>query len=470
MNDVDIIIQEQHLAELREMLCHAEGTEGAAYLLLGKADIRSDPWTRSSRLRLLSHQVVPIPPEGMISAGPQHVTWDTRSFVQLLKVAEDKDMVAGIVHSHPQGQQSFSEQDDVNESALVQLAHNRNGTSAMMASLLLPTGGAPVARLWLSPKTNIDCEKVSVVGRGLEIYPLKAQQRVSHEVWQRQALAFGDTLNDQLHLLKVGIVGCGATGSATAMLLARLGVGQILLIDEDIVEPTNLNRLHCSKRPDSDAMRAKVDVLARELAEMGLGVRPYPIRSWVGDSRCHDALRSCDVIFGCTDDHVGRLFLNRFAYFYLVPLIDMGLAIVPRASGGFSDLTGRVSVLAPGAPCLLCREIVDVISAREEALRRTHPEEYARQKKEAYVRGAANPAPAVVTFTTATACFAVNELLQGLTRFKGPDGWCWNRAYRFDLHEDRRPGALHNPECKICKSAKFWGRGDMVPFLDQVGQ
>jgi len=216
-------------------------------------------------------------------------------------------------------------------------------------------------------------------------------------------------------------------------------------------------------------MRPKVEVLAREIASLGLGVRPVPIRSWVGDPGCRDALRSCDVIFGCTDDHAGRVFLNRFAYFYLVPLIDLGLAIMPRAAGGFSDLTGRVTILTPGAPCLLCRNVVNLQAAREEDLRRTQPEEYARQKLEAYVRGAGNPSPAVVTFTTATACMAVDELIQGLTGFRGAEGWCWNRARRFDLHEDRRPGALRNPDCVICEKEDLWGRGDMEPFLDRVG-
>jgi molybdopterin/thiamine biosynthesis adenylyltransferase len=46
--------------------------------------------------------------------------------------------------------------------------------------------------------------------------------------FQRQALAFGQALNQDLVALRVGVIGCGGTGSAVAMLLARLGVGQIV--------------------------------------------------------------------------------------------------------------------------------------------------------------------------------------------------------------------------------------------------
>ena len=180
-------------------------------------------------------------------------------------------------------------------------------------------------------------------------------------------------------------------------------------------------------------MRPKVEVLAREIAGMALGTRVVPLQAWVGDPEARDALKSCDIIFGCTDDHDGRLLLNRLAYFYLVPVIDLGLAIEAMPDGGMKDLTGRVTLLGPGAPCLLCRQVIDAVTARDESLRRQHPEEYERRKREGYIRGGGDPAPAVVTFTTATACLAVDELLQALTQFRGPNGSVWQRVRRFDL-------------------------------------
>ena len=53
-------------------------------------------------------------------------------------------------------------------------------------------------------------------------------------------------------------------------------------------------------------MMPKVNVVARAISELGLGVRVVPIEAWVGDPGCRDALRSCDLIFGCTDDNEGR--------------------------------------------------------------------------------------------------------------------------------------------------------------------
>lgn len=469
MMPADLILQERHLSELQGLVLRVDESEGAAYVLFGESRVGCDPWERRSRRRFISYEVVPIPIGDLISADAQHVTWSTASFVRLLSRASNEGLVIGIVHTHPGGEPQFSDQDNRNEAELLLLAQHRNGAGTTILSILLTGSGQIRARIWPDQHKPLDDVPVRVIGRRFSIHG-GLQKNGANEVLARQALVFGPGLNAQLRAMRVGIVGCGGTGSATAMLLARLGVGQLVLFDEDIVETTNLNRLHGARRTDADSMAFKVAVVAREIARLGLGVRVVPIQKWIANIECRDALRSCDVIFGCTDDHDGRMLLNRLAYFYLIPVIDMGLAIEPMREGeGLRDLSGRVTVLTPGAPCLLCRGIVDPVSARDEGLKRQNPEEYERRKREAYVRGGGNPAPAVVTFTTATACLAVDEFLQGLTNFRGGDGWVWQRIRRFDRLQDHRPGSNQGPECPVCVDKAYWGRGDVEPFLDRIG-
>ncbi len=469
MNVLDLTIREADLDALLRLVLREDGIEAAAYVLCGESRIGSDPWERRSRRRLTVHMVLPIPCKDAISASDRHVTWSTASYVKLLKRAKDQGLVPGIVHTHPRGPAHFSNQDDRNERDLLQMARNRNGDQATLVSILLTGDGQVRARLWPDLHGPVDAVAVGIVGKRISVQS-PAEHPANTDFLARQALAFGDSLNARLRAMRVGVVGCGGTGSATAMLLARLGVGQLALFDDDIVDVTNLNRLHGAHRADGDAMRPKVEVVAREIAKLGLGVRVVPFRHWIDDSFCRDALKACDVIFGCTDDHDGRLLLNRLAYFYLIPVIDMGLAIDPRPDGyGLRDLTGRVTVLFPEAPCLLCRGVVDPVVARDEEMRRQSPEEYERRKREAYVHGGGDPAPAVVTFTTATACLAIDELLQALTGFRFPEGWVWQRTRRFDLLTDRRPGADSKPNCPVCSSRDYWGRSDIEPFLDRVG-
>ena len=469
MNFVDLTIRETDLNLLRELVLREDGIEAAAYVLCGQSRIESDPWERRRRHRFTVHTVLPIPAEDAVSASERHVTWSTASYVKLLKRAHEEGLVPGIVHSHPLGPARFSRQDDCNEKDLLQLARNRNSNDATLISVLLTGDGSVRARWWPDFHGTVDTVPVRVVGKHLATHA-PVPETSNPEFLARQALAFGPSLNARLRAMRIGVSGCGGTGSATAMLLARIGVGQLALFDEDRVDVTNLNRLHGARRADADAMRAKVEVVAQEISELGIGTRVVPIPSWIADPACRDALKACDVIFGCTDDHDGRLLLNRLAYFYLIPVIDMGLAVDPAPdTSQLLDLTGRVTVLAPGAPCLLCRGIVDPCAARDEDLRRRAPQEYDRRKREAYVRGGGNPAPAVVTFTTATACLAVDELLQALTGFRGGDGWAWQRTRRFDLLQDRRPGARQQPQCPLCSLQDYWGRGDIEPFLDRTG-
>lgn len=468
MTKFDLTFQEDHVLQLRELLKRENGAEASAYVLFGRATIQRDPWDRRQRLRLTSHEVLAVPPEDCISASVDHVTWSTNSYVGLLKRAQAEGLVVGIVHTHPQGQDQFSDQDDRNERELQHLARNRNGPGTQLVSVLFAGDSAIRARLWVDSSAAVSDHVLSIVGKHLIIHRGTADN-VASEIFSRQALAFGEALNQKLRYLKVGVVGCGGTGSAVATLLARLGVGNLVLIDDDRVEASNLNRLHGARRSDADAMRAKVEVLAAEITGWAIGTRVATIQAWVGDPECRDALKSCDVVFGCTDDHDGRLFLNRFAYFYLIPVIDVGLAIDPSVEGGFRELSGRVTVLSPGAPCLVCRNVIDPITAREEALKRTQPEQYERQKREAYVRGGGNPAPGVVTFTTETACMAVNELIQGLIGYRGPEGWLWNQTRRFDRFAHRLPGAHQDADCPVCVDRIYWGRGDVDPFLDRVG-
>ena len=132
---------------------------------------------------------------------------------------------------------------------------------------------------------------------------------------------------------------------------------------------------------------------------MALGTRVVAKRGWVNAPQLRDALKSCDVIFCCTDDHAGRVFLNLLAYFYLIPVFDMGLPMVvakPPATG-MADISARVTTIMPPEACLICRGAVDLEIAHEEELRRQNPTEYERRKREAYVRGEGNPNPAVVT-------------------------------------------------------------------------
>lgn len=472
MTTYSLTLRDDHLEQLRDHLLRDDGCEHAAYILCNVAAIRRDPWDREAHLKYLSARVIPVPDDQVIESTPTIVSWSTASFVRALKEAEANNQVVAVVHNHPAGVTRFSPQDDANEPDLVQLAVNRNGPETRILSVILTADGSLAGRVWLLPleAAHAPLRLIRAIGSGWNLHYPGRGRGAAMPAFQRQALAFGEALNDDLRMLRVGVVGCGGTGSAVAMLLARLGVGQIVLFDNDVVDRTNLNRLHGSRQADADAMRPKVEVVAHAISEMGLGVRVVPFEAWVGDPQCRDPLRACDIVFGCTDDHEGRLFLNRFAYYYLVPVIDIGLSIDVDYGNppSVKALDGRVTVLSPHNTCLLCRGVINPEIARGESMKRTNPEEYEQRKAESYVQGEGNPAPAVVTFTTELACMAVNELIQRLQRFRGVEGSAPNRVRKFHLNEDRRPGHQPVSGCPVCSGDSLWGKGDVQPFLGRI--
>jgi molybdopterin/thiamine biosynthesis adenylyltransferase len=470
MTGYSLTLREVQLDEIKAALIRPDHDEHAAYLICRTATIGRDPWDRDRHVKLLVREVLPVEASDIVEATAGYVTWLTRSLASALKRAEAIGGVVAVIHSHPSGHYSFSSQDDANEPDLLRMVQNRNSPEAMLPSLILTADGVLAGRVWESSKHYVPMRLVRVFGDDFRLHYPGRGLGVPRREFHRQELAFGKALSQDLSMLRIAIVGCGGTGSALALLLVRLGVGQILLIDNDIVEDTNLNRLHTARRSDADAMTPKVDAAKRTLTELALGVRIAAINVWVGDKSCRDALRACDIVFCCTDDHDGRLFLNRFAYYYLTPVIDFGLAMEISKDDPpvFKVLDGRVTVLFPGNTCLSCRGITNSAIAHEEVLKRNHPEAYERQKAERYITGGGVPNPAVVTFTTEVATMAVNELLHRFTEFRGPKAATANRVRKFMLGEDVRAGAASREGCPACNKQDNWGNGDMEPFMDRV--
>ena len=464
-----LTIQEKHLDELYQLTIKEDKKERPAILLCGLSQTDNDIWDGGMECRFLSKEIIPIPDEHIVDHSEDRVNWNTDLFRKALKRAKDENLQICLVHSHPSGYEKFSEMDDEEECKLFETLYKRNGSSSPNLSLIITQDRALTARVCTKALKYHSIDFIRVLGKRFNFYYKDRYFGHAKEEFHRQQLAFGSTLNADLSKLKIGIVGCGATGSATAHLLARLGVGHLLLIDNDLVERSNLSRLYGATSSDADAGRPKAVVLSEFIAKIGIGGRVRYIQDWAGSKQCRNAVKSCDIIFGCTDDNSGRIFLNRLAYFYLIPIIDMGIVIDPSADNPekLQTLQGRVTVIQPGSTCLLCRSIVNRTLAREEQLKRNDPQGYERQKEEAYVTGSGNPSPAVITFTSEVASMSVNELINRLVGFKknGPE----NHVIRFfDKSIDRNPSITSESDCPICHDEDYWGQGDTEPFLDQV--
>ena len=161
----------------------------------------------------------------------------------------------------------------------------------------------------------------------------------------------------------VGVVGLGGGGSHVTMQLGHLGVGQFVLVDPDIIERKNLNRLIGGTVEDVEAKRPKIDIATRVI----LNVNPaaeIAARKTVWQEQL-ELMRSCDVIFGCVDSYRARDELERFSRRFLIPYIDIGMD-VHEAAHGYA-VAGQAVLSSPGRVCLWCLGILSEGRLAEEA-------------------------------------------------------------------------------------------------------
>lgn len=456
-----LTLLDAHYQQLKNHLLQNDRKERAAFIICGRS------FVQNKEEKFLSREVFKLNDEKLIISESNKVSWDNNYFLEVLKKIEIKDFAVIVIHNHPYGYNHYSSIDDKGEYQLFQLTYNRNGGKRPHASLIMMPDGSLIGRAWLPNLTNIPLSLIRIIGTTFKIfYPDQKIKYQSPEAFNRQQLAFGKSLVQDLSKLKITIVGAGATGSATALLLARLGIGELCIIDKDIIEESNLNRLHGARL--KDVGKYKVDVLKKYIKDIGLGTKVTVVKEWISNIKCINYLKLSDIIFGCTDDHAGRIILNRFAYFYLTPVIDMGLIIsVNNDPPEIQNLQGRISFLFPGSDCLITKDNINKEIAHAENLRRNEPDNYNRLKEEAYVIGEGNPAPAVVTFTTQIASMAVNELINRMQCYN-PNSLVPHKIYFFHRGIEICPVNIEDNECRICGKSNYWGRGDMQPILDMV--
>jgi proteasome lid subunit RPN8/RPN11 len=303
-----------------------------------------------------------------------------------------------FVHSHPFALNEFSSIDDVGEKLLFEFLSSR--TPGIIHATLLVTPETTIARVLGSG------DPLEVIGVGSQlVWGGKVEVSKGNLVFDRQVRVFGKAGQTRLQEMRVGIVGLGGTGSVVLEQLSHLGVERFLLIDPDVVDRTNLNRLVGAS--ESDVNKPKIEVATAHAKQINPHIQVNSTFGSVLLASVAEELVDTDFIFCCTDSHGSRAVLNQFAYQYLVPVIDMGVAIV-AVNGKISHITGRTQMLAPGLGCLVCGDLLDPEAVRVDLLT-----EFERAA-DPYIIGVHEPAPAVISLNATVASMAVTMFLSAV--------------------------------------------------------
>lgn len=156
----------------------------------------------------------------------------------------------------------------------------------------------------------------------------------------------GGTGQARLLEAKVLVVGAGGLGSPLLLYLAAAGVGTIGVIDDDIVDLSNLQRqiIHTTDRIGV----AKVESAARTATELNPGVKIVPYQARLTAENALDLVADYDLVADGTDNFATRFLVGDACY----------LAKRPLVSGAIMRFDGQIATykgfLGEGHPCHRC--------------------------------------------------------------------------------------------------------------------
>ncbi len=178
--------------------------------------------------------------------------------------------------------------------------------------------------------------------------------------YHRQMLLPGVGEQGQKKLLasKVLVLGCGALGTVAANLLARAGVGWLVIADRDFIEMTNLQRQVLFDEQDVSQAVPKAEAAKRKIADINSQVRVDAVIDDINHTNIEKLADGCDAIVDGLDNFETRFLANDCAVKQSIPYIyggavgtsGMAYAVLPHTPDG-NAAWERAGV---ATPCLRC--------------------------------------------------------------------------------------------------------------------
>lgn len=446
----------RHYKLLQQHLFPGDGKEAVAVALCGR-------YERDGVSILLTHKLELIPHDECERHG-DYVHWKTDRIIHFLEEAEKSNMAILKIHCHPGGYPKFSDIDDQSDIEFFTSVFSWSETESVHGSAVMLPDGKIFGRVFNNQMKVFPFDKISLVSDAIKAWYNNDKHSVD-EFSLRTIQAFGEGTYNRLKKMKIGVIGCSGTGSPVVEQLVRLGVAEIVIIDPDVVESKNLNRILNTKMTHVKNKNKKVHVLKEAMESIEIGTKVTVHDKNLYDS--HEALEeliTCDAIFGCMDSVDGRHLLSQLTNFYLIPYFDLGVGLIADGKGNVHTIVASVHYLQPGCSTLLSRKMYDAERLRAEATRRQNPETYRQLLKEKYIQGVDVDRPAVISINMMISSLAVNEFLNRIHLFKDDSpnhyakvmvdycGSCIENVAEEKFEQD-------------AYAANWMGRGDCKPFL-----
>ena len=222
-------------------------------------------WRETQRGLVLTLASLEPPQAGDLSDAVSHVAIDEQYSLRSALAAEQTPLAVGIVHSHPKNcppvASSIDDDMDGYYSGYFEgFAPDRPYLSLIFSEVhgrVVISGRVHWRSEWLA------ITAVSANGHHIDSWLDDHGLEKPRQRTARLNSAFGDDAAARLRRSTVAVIGAGGTGSAAIEVLARAGVGRLIIVDPDYIDESNLERVHGSTEDDVTSGSLKV-VLARK--------------------------------------------------------------------------------------------------------------------------------------------------------------------------------------------------------------
>lgn len=444
---------------LKSFLFPGDGKEAVAILLCGRRD-------GDRRHRLTVREIHGIPYGDCAVRTPMQVTWPPDYIAPMLERASAERLSVVKVHSHPTGYGAFSQTDDEGDDRLLPMIRGWIEADVPHGSAVMLPNGQMFGRVLRDGTAFEPIECISVAGNDLHFWYADAGSVDLPDFTASHLQAFDEGTIQRLRRLWIAVIGASGTGSPAVEQFLRLGVGVLVLVDDDRMESRNVNRILNSTVRDVRECRFKVDVLGDAIERTELGTEVIRVRQNLWHPDVIRIVAQCDLVIGCMDTVDGRYLLNALASYYTIPYFDIGVrldAVRDGANKGrIREVCGTVNYLRPGRSSLMSRGLFTMADVAAAGLRRNDPAAHARQVKDGYIKGAAANRPAVISVNMFGASLAVNEFLARLHPFREES----NDSYGSVTFSLASMEIITEPEEGICEIlGGRVGIGDTAPLL-----
>ncbi|KMS54337.1 thiamine biosynthesis protein ThiF [Novosphingobium barchaimii LL02] len=143
----------------------------------------------------------------------------------------------------------------------------------------------------------------------------------------------------------VVLVGCGGIGSPSLQYLAAAGIGRLTLVDDDVIDISNLQRQ--TIYTPSDVGRPKAETAAEWVRRFDLGLKVEPVIARMGTGNAHEVLSGADLVLDGCDNFATRLLVSDTC-------VELGIPLTSAAIGRFQGQVANFAGHLPGQACYRC--------------------------------------------------------------------------------------------------------------------